>query len=157
MRANSKYVKDLNEPIRTQNLRTHLIYVDSALISIMNAEVRWSSRLANKPKINHKETQDWRKRVNEQEDSPVETETPPNEGDTKTVPNAPITEEAPPRINMQKHIESANKLFGTMSTMERQFLDCLKGKYSKDPMFKGILDNPENFANFVIEEGLVFF
>ena len=41
--------------------------------------------------------------------------------------------------------------------MEKQFPDCLKWKYSEDPMFKGILNNPENFANFVIEEGLIFF
>ena len=52
VRADSKYVKDLNEPIRTRNLRTHPIYVDTALILIMNAEVRWPSRLADKPKVN---------------------------------------------------------------------------------------------------------
>ena len=95
--------------------------------------------------------------MNKQEDLPAETETPPNKGDNETKPNDPITEEAPPRVSMQKHIESANKLFGTMSTKKRRFLDCLKGKYSEDPMFKGILNNPENFANFVIEEGLIFF
>ena len=157
MRADSKYVKDFDEPIRTRSLRTHLIYIDSALISIMNAKVRQPSRLADKPKVNYKETRDRRKRVNKQEDSPAETETPPNEGDTETEPNAPIREEEPPRVNLQKHIKSANKLFSTMSTMERRFLDCLKGKYSEDPMFKGILNSPENFANFKIEEGLIFF
>ena len=44
-----------------------------------------------------------------------------------------------------------------MSTMERRFPDCLKRKYSEDPMFRGILDNPENFTDLVIEEGLIFF
>ena len=95
--------------------------------------------------------------MNKQEDSPTDTETPPNKGDTEMEPNALIMKEESPRVSLQKHIESANKLFNTMSTMERQFPNCLKGKYSKDPMFKGILDNPENFANFVITEGLIFF
>ena len=106
MRADSEYIKDLNEPIRTWNLRTHPIYVNSALISIMNAKVRWSSRLADKPKVDYKETRDRRKRVNEQEDLPAENETPPNEGDTETEPNALITEEESPRVNLQNHQES---------------------------------------------------
>ena len=56
VRAESEYVNDVDEPIRGKRPKTHLIYVDAALISVMNAEVRRSSRLAEKPELNYKET-----------------------------------------------------------------------------------------------------
>ena len=40
VRADSEYVNDVDEPIRGRRQNTHPIYVDMALISIMNAETR---------------------------------------------------------------------------------------------------------------------
>ena len=40
VRAESEYVNDVDEPIRGKRPKTHPIYVDAALISVMNVEVR---------------------------------------------------------------------------------------------------------------------
>ena len=56
VRADSKYVNDCDKPIRGRHQMTHPIYVDAALISLMNVEVQHSSRLAQKPELNYKET-----------------------------------------------------------------------------------------------------
>ena len=44
-----------------------------------------------------------------------------------------------------------------MSTQDEAFPECLKGRYREDPPFKPILENPENFSNFKIKDGLIFF
>ena len=56
VRADSEYVIDEDEPIRRYRPKTHPIYVDSTLISMMGADVRRSSRLANKPEVNYRDT-----------------------------------------------------------------------------------------------------
>jgi len=88
IRADSEYVNDRDEPIRGKRPKTHPIYVDSALIESMNAEVRRSSRLADKPEINYNENRERKAKVDrteilttkqdipeltEQEDEPEDT------------------------------------------------------------------------------------
>ena len=63
VRAESEYVNDVDEPIRGKRPKTHPIYVDATLISVMNAEVRRLSRLAKKPELNYKETRDQKVKV----------------------------------------------------------------------------------------------
>jgi len=56
VRADSEYVNDINKPIRSGRPKTHPIYVDTALISLMNADIRCSSWLADKLGKSYKET-----------------------------------------------------------------------------------------------------
>ena len=156
VRAETEYVDDVDEPIRGRRPKTHPIYVDTALISIMNAEIRRSSRLARKPEVNYKESRDRKARV---------------EGETENSPN--YAQESPAEIELPNDVqidnsldnprfqprdaEDAAKLYRTIGDQDDPFPDCLKGRYGEDPMFKPILDNPSNFSNFEIREGLVFF
>ncbi|KAF9642947.1 hypothetical protein BDM02DRAFT_3264285 [Thelephora ganbajun] len=71
IRAKSEYINDVDELIRGRHPKTHPIYVDMALISVMNTEVRQSSQLAEKPGLNYKETQDRKTRVEWEEDTPT--------------------------------------------------------------------------------------
>ena len=43
------------------------------------------------------------------------------------------------------------------STPELQFLECLKGRYHKDSFFRQIVQEPSQFQNFHIENGLIFY
>ena len=56
VRAEMEYVIDKDKPIRGRHTRTHPIYVDSSLISIVNTEVCRSSQLVGKPEIDYSET-----------------------------------------------------------------------------------------------------
>ena len=56
VRAKSEYVNNIDEPIRGSLLKAHPIYIDAMSIPMMNMEVCQSSRLAEKPVVNYKET-----------------------------------------------------------------------------------------------------
>ena len=42
------------------------------------------------------------------------------------------------------------------STLELQFPDCLKDRYHEDSFFRQIVQEPSQFQNFHIENGLIF-
>ena len=42
------------------------------------------------------------------------------------------------------------------SAPELQFLDCLKDRYHEDSFFRQIVQEPSQFQNFHIENGLIF-
>jgi len=86
VRAESEYVDDVDEPIRGSLLKAHPIYVDAASIPTMNAEVRRSSRLAEKLVVDYKETQDRKSKV-ESEDESSSTEEPPTESESEDKAN----------------------------------------------------------------------
>ena len=44
-----------------------------------------------------------------------------------------------------------------MSNLGISFPDCIKGRYEEDGFFKPILANPEDFTNFTVRDGLIFF
>ena len=71
--------------------------------------------------------------------------------------NSP-TEDEPQNVpDLQQQLEEAKKLFRTMEGQDELFPECLKGRYREDSVFKPILENPQNFANFEVRDGLVFF
>ena len=159
VRSDSEYVNDLDEPIRGRTPKSHPIYVDAALISVMNAEVRRSSRLADKPIIDYGEG---RKRKPEVvwDDSPTAVHDVPDlmeveddSDDEGTV----IDENHKDLHHTSKDSETAEKLFRTIANQDEPFPGCLKGRYGEDPAFKPILDNPSNFTNFEIKDDLIFF
>ena len=44
-----------------------------------------------------------------------------------------------------------------LSNLGISFPDCIQGRYDEDEFFKPILANPEEFTNFWVDSGLVFF
>ena len=42
------------------------------------------------------------------------------------------------------------------STLELQFSDCLKDRYYEDSFFRQIVQEPSQFQNFHIKNGLIF-
>ena len=155
--ADSEYVNDVDEPIRGRRQNTHPIYVDTALISIMNAETRRSSRLADKPALNYKETRD-RKAKTVWDESPTAVQEFPDKVESSDESDDTVIEDELRDIpNLDKQLEDAQKLFRTIANQDEPFPNCLKGCYEEDPTFKPILDNPESFTNFEIKEGLIFF
>ena len=160
VRVESEYVNDVDEPISGKRPKTHPIYVDAALISVMNVEVRRSSRLAEKPELNYKETQDRKvKVVDEGEDeSPTAVQEFPDRVETDNESDETFIKD-PLRdlMHTSKDLEGLNKLFRTIGNRDEPFPECLKGHYKEDPMFKPILENPSNFTNFKIKNDLIFF
>ena len=157
VRANSEYVEDLDEPIRGARPPTHPIYVDAALIDVMNAEFRRSSRLAKKPELNYKETQDRKTKTVEEDESPTAVQEFPDRVDSDGSDDTTIDDELRDAPNAKDPFEEANKLFKTIGNQDEPFPDCLKGRYAEDPAFKPILENPSNFTNFEIMDDLIFF
>ena len=86
VRAESKYVNDIDEPIRGSLLKAHPIYIDATSIPMMNTEVRQSSRLAEKPVVKYKETWD-RKSKAEPEDESSLAEEPLTESESDNEAN----------------------------------------------------------------------
>ena len=160
VRAETEYVIDDNEPIKGKRIRTHPIYVDSSLISIASTEVRRSSRLAGKPEINYSETRR-RKPKSDKGDEPTVQDPMDNIGsgnESEDESNDSPTEDEPQNVpDLQQQLEEAKKLFRTMEGQDEPFPECLKGRYREDSVFKPILENPQNFANFKVRDGLVFF
>ena len=158
IRAESEYVTDIDEPIRGFRPKTHPIYIDAALMSIMSAEVRRSSRLADKPEIDYSETQRRREMTEWDEDSPTVVQEFPGEGTKDDELDKDAVEDDSEEVHhTERLLEDAEKLFRTIGEQNEEFPECLKGRYEQDPMFKPILDNPENYTNFEIRNGLIFF
>ena len=161
VRAESEYVHDIDEPIRARRPQTHPIYVDSALISVMSAEIpetRRSTRLARKPGINYKETRDRRTKTEGEDESPTAVQEFPDTVESDEESDDTAIEDAMRDVpNVKESLETAEKLFKTINTPDESFPAYLKGRYEEDPLFKHILDNPSNFTNFEIKDGLVFF
>jgi transposase InsO family protein len=159
VRADSEYVNDVDEPIRGRRIPTHPIYVDAALISVMSAEVRRSSRLAKKPELNYKETRDRKTKVEPEDESPTMVQEFPDRVESDDESDGTFVEDPPEKYTSlgPKDPENAARLFRTIGNQDDPFPDCLKGRYEEDPAFKPILDNPSNFTNFEIKEDLVFF
>jgi len=153
VRADSEYVNDRDEPIRGRRPKTHPIYVEPAMIEVMNADIRRSSRLADKPEVNYKETRERKAKVDSEEVTTTERELPDQ---TRTEDDLKESR-ADDEHDTEKVSETAERLFGTISSRDEPFPQCLKGRYEEDPMFQPILENPSNFTNFEIKEGLVFY
>ena len=158
VRADSEHVNDTDEPIRRRILRAHPIYVDAALISIMSAEVRRSSRLAGKPGVNYKDTREKKPKKEMEDESPTMVQEFPDEVESGSESDETTIEEENRDVrNVEKLLEETQKLFETIENVDASFPNCLKGRYEEDPGYKPILDNPENFTNFEIKDNLVFF
>ena len=59
--------------------------------------------------------------------------------------------------NLEKQLDQARHLLQTIDEKDEQFPECLKGQYEEDPLYKPIVENPSEFTNFEIKEGLIFF
>jgi hypothetical protein len=158
VRADSEYVNDLDEPIRGKRPKTHPIYVDAGLIAVMNAEVRRSSRLADKPGLNYKETKGRKPKVEVEDESPTAVQDFPDRIETEEESDDTAIEDEMRDLPYVKDTsDTAEKLFRTIANQDEPFPGCLKGRYEEDPTFKPILENPENFTNFEIKDDLIFF
>jgi len=95
VRVDSEYVNDADEPTRSaRRSRTHPIYVDAALIHIMNAEFRRSSRLASKPGSNYKETRDRKPKTVWGKDNPTAVQEFPDAVESGSDSDEILTNEA---------------------------------------------------------------
>jgi len=124
----------------------------------MNAEVRRSSRLANKPELNYKETRDRKPRAEWGEETPTAVQEFPDRVESDSDSDETFIDEIMKDVGHTSKVpEAAEKLFRTVSNPDEPFPECLKGRYQEDPSFKPILDNPDNFTNFEIRNDLIFF
>lgn len=128
VRANNEHVNDTDEPMRGRVLRTHPIYVDVALILILNMEVQRSSRLAKKLGINYNETRERNPKREKEEESPmmVEEFLDRIESDSDSDKTA-IEEEFRDVQNIEKLLDNTQKLFKTIKNVDISFPNCLQG------------------------------
>ena len=144
IRASSELVEDKDELKTYQSVKVSPVYVETYLLSLMNAEVRRSSRLANKPVPNYKETR------NREGSTPEET-IARTEGD---VTGERETNKVTPRKIYQ---EREPLLLDVSSTLGTSFPECIRNRYEEDTFFKPILENPGDFTNFDVSEGLIYY
>lgn len=160
--ADSEFIEDEDDQKLGLKLRSHPIYVDSALLWLMNAEPRRLSQFADKPTVNYKQNRDW---------NPRKDDVSPMEGERDHGDELPSLEEvsdsgsdetavgdyketAP---NAKERQDAAGKFFQVMSDKDIDFPNCLKGHYNEDKFFGPILENPNEFTNFETRDGLVFY
>ena len=111
-----------------------------------------------KPGINYKETRDRKAREELEDESPTMVQEFPDvvESDCESDETA-IDDELRDVRNVEKQLEDAEKLFRTVEEQDVRFPECLKGRYKEDPMFRPVVENPSNFTNFEVRNGLIFF
>jgi len=151
VRAQSEYVEDNDESKTYQSTRVKPVYVETYLLSLMNAVTRRSSRLASKPAPQYKETRTRRPKADPGSVSKGDVKAS-KEGVERIKPNGPKV--AKERVIPRK---AENPLFEVSSDLGISFPECIRGRYEEDPFFKPILDNPGEFTNFVVKEGFVHF
>ena len=158
VRADSEYVIDVDEPVRGRRPRSHPIYVDAALIPTMGADVRRSSRLAEKPEVNYRETRGKKQKAVLEDESPTAVSQFPDRVESGSESDGTAVEDKLRDVqNTDKLLEESDKFFRVVGTQDRTFPNCLKGRYEEDPQFKPIMENPSNFTNFEVKDGLVFY
>ena len=57
----------------------------------------------------------------------------------------------------QAHTKTSNGLLEVSSGLDVSFPQCIENCYNEDDFLKPILTNPEEFTNFAVRDGLVFF
>ena len=157
VRADSEFVDEGNEAAPKTNLRIRPIYVESHLLELLNAVTRKSSRLAEKPSPRYKETRDRRKSRDRSGE--------PEEGmRNEDVPMSSIKEvspESPERLETETRLKETmlpeNRLLEVASELGISFPECIRNRYKEDKFFLPILENPEEFTNFSVRNGLVLF
>ena len=155
--TNSEYVTDLDEPIKGKLLRTHPVYVEASSITMMGVDARRSSRLADKPGVNYKETRD-RKPKEVMEDDPITlVEDFPDTIESDDESDGTAVDEDYGNLNhTEKLVEDTQKLFQTIENVDISFPSCLQELYKEDSAYKSIVEHPENYTNFEVKGGLVF-
>src|ERR1700743_555674 len=124
----SELVDEGDETPSNVTPRMKPVYVEVYLLDLMSMEmVRRSPRIADKPSPRYKETKDWVPRFRNRE---------------------PETLVA---------VESGNGLFEVSSDIGVSFPRCIKNRYNEDKFFAPILTNPDEFTNFIVRDGLIFF
>jgi hypothetical protein len=150
-RASSEFVDDKDELKTYQSVRVQPVYVETYLLSLMNAETRRSSRIAGKPVRNYKETKD-RKPKGVAGSDATAVSAGGERTDEPAMKQKGDGQEARPTPHRPE-----NHLLEVSSDLGVSFPECLKDRYPEDPFFKPIIDNPSEFTNFRVRDGFVFF
>ena len=134
----------------------------------MNATTRKSSRLANKPTPRYKETRDRKSRI--EDDGAAEADEGPR-GEDNEANEVTSTSEGTEGLSPERHLSltqttqkveeittrSTNGLLETSSSLGVLFPECVRNRYDEDKFFIPIMENPEEFTNFEVRDGLIFF
>ena len=162
--ALSEYIDDKNKLKTYLSVKVQPVYIEAYLLTLMNTKMRWSSRLANKPSPNYKETEERRPKVTSQPQEEVMAEkalASKLKPEEKHTPNEPTLNELKGEqeavATQMKPKEMENRLFGAASEIGILFPECIKGRYIEDDFFKPILSHPGYFTNFIERNELVYF
>jgi hypothetical protein len=137
------------------NLEAHPIYTDCSLLASIQLSTRQSSRLKGVPRVDYRENRSYRtvdKMTSDDEDS-EESTIPDAATELLDTPELVSDEEA----DAESGPEEVAPLVVTAGDAGMPLPGCLKGLYSEDKFFADILKNPNNFTNFVVRNGFVYF
>jgi len=122
----------------------------------MNAIMsRRSSRLADKPTPRYKDTRDRKPRGTDHGNEALSQDRPETDRPALTHQSPSDGTEPEPSVEITERV--TNKLLNVASDLGISFPECIKDRYDEDGFFKPILANPEEFTNFIVRDGLVFF
>ena len=155
-RATSELVEDRDELKTYQSVRTSPIYVETYLLSLVNAEFRRSARLASKPRPDYREARERKRKGGPDEPEGPEMDAGEDKGgdarrDTDNEPE--VTGERPQRNARGPETQ----LLEVSGGLGIKFPGCIRNRYDEDSFFKPILDNASDFTNFKTRDGLTFF
>ena len=152
----TEYVDKGNNAVTQNAPRLNPVYVEVSLLEPMNVIVtRRSSQLADKPIPRYKETRDQKPRTPDdrlEECSPQDVHQPP-----ETQPKAVEGGRTNVKRTTNAPTQPENILLEASSDLGLKFPDCIRNKYEDDKFFLPILANPEEFTNFAVRDGLIYF
>ena len=156
IQSETEYVDKGNNAVTQNAPRLNPVYVEVSLLELMNVIVtRRSSRLADKPIPRYKETRDQKPRTPDdrsEECSPQDVHQPP-----ETRPKAMEGGRTNVKQTTNAPTQPENILLEASSDLGLKFPDCIRNKYEDDKFFLPILANPEEFTNFAVRDGLIYF
>ena len=123
VRASSEYVDDRDELKTYQSVRVQPIYIETYLLSLMNAVTRRSSRLVDKPAPCYKDTRDRKPKEDSVSHSLVMSKEPKVNVDKPSPKAANLTEGQVEKVSR----EPENRLFEVSSNRGISFPGCIRG------------------------------
>src|SRR6202789_439600 len=71
--------------------------------------------------------------------------------------NDPLPPVLVPDDGVKEPTEPPNRLFEASSSLGIKFPNCIRNRYVEDKFYERILANPEEFTNFEVKDGLIYF
>ena len=155
--AESELVNKGDDMLSNIMLRMKPVYIEVYLLDLMSTEMaRRLSRFTDKPSPHYKKMKDWVLRLRNRDPKNLVAVESGSVGPhhLEEAQHPPAQEEGK---EQEGPLRAGNRLFEVSSNLGVSFPRCIENQYDEDKFFAPILTNPDEFTNFIVRDGLVFF